>query len=152
MLFQGQEFMENGSFTHWRELDWERVETYDGIVQLYRDLIRLRRNQAGKTAGLTGGWFETIYLDEKEKLFAYRRWDKGGPGDDVVVLFNFANTAREAVQLKFPAPGDWQVRFNSDWKGYSEDFTEVPADPVWVEHDVAGVAVGPYSVIILSQD
>ena len=47
---------------------------------------------------------------------------RGGPGDDVIVLLNFANRAYESYTFGFPRAGIWQVRFNSDWSGYSADF------------------------------
>jgi 1,4-alpha-glucan branching enzyme len=152
MLFQGQEFMEPGWFTHWNQLDWTRVESFPGTVQFYRDLTTLRRNLRGQTAGLTGQGYETLQCDETSKVLAYHRWDKGGSQDDTVVILNFANTTHENYELKFPVSGTWKVRLNSDWQGYSPDFTNIHTDDVVVEHTTGKLTIAPYSVIILSQD
>jgi 1,4-alpha-glucan branching enzyme len=52
MLFQGQEFLEDAWFRDDDPLDWKRTRTNAGIVQLYRALIRLRRNWYDHTRGL----------------------------------------------------------------------------------------------------
>lgn len=152
MVFQGQEFMEPGWFTHWTPLDWSRVDTFHGTVQFYRDLCALRRNLRGQTAGLKGQGYETLQCDEGRKVLAYHRWDHGGANDDTVIILNFSNTTHEDYELKFPAAGTWKVRLNSDWQGYSPDFTNVHTDDVVVEATTGRVRLAPYSVIILSQD
>ena len=152
MLFQGQEFMEDGWFTHYDQLDWSLAEKFPGTVQYYRDLATLRRNLRGETAGLKGQGYETLQLDEDNKVLAYHRWDKGGAHDDTVVILNFSNTTHENYDLKFPLDGTWKVRLNSDWQGYSPDFTNVHTDDVVVENQKGAITIAPYSVIILSQD
>ena len=54
--------------------------------------------------------------------------------------------------VRFPRPGVWRVRFNSDWKGYSPDFKDTNVQEVRVESGAVSVAIAPYSVLILSQD
>jgi len=152
MLFQGQEFMEDGWFTHYDQLDWSRVDEFPGTIQYYRDLATLRRNLRGQTAGLKGAGYETLQCDETSKVLAYHRWDKGGPGDDTVVILNFANTTQENYEFKFPSQGTWKVRLNSDWEGYSPDFTNVHTNDVEVAQDTGSITIAPYSVIILSQE
>ena len=96
MLFQGQEFLEGDWFQDTVPLDWDLGEEFHGILRLYRDLIRLRRNRAGATRGLCGRGLEILHVNEADKVIAFHRWDRGGPGDDVVVVANFANrTPRE---------------------------------------------------------
>ena len=56
MLFQGQEFLEDGFFHDDDPLDWTKTSTYAGILQLYTDLIALRLNKHGNTRGLSGGF------------------------------------------------------------------------------------------------
>lgn len=51
MLFQGQEFLQGGWFRDDVPLDWSLDDEYHGIVRLYRDLVALRRNFAGRTKG-----------------------------------------------------------------------------------------------------
>ena len=54
MLFQGQEFLEDGWFSDQEALDWDKLQEEHGIYRLYRDLIALRRDLGGTTGGLTG--------------------------------------------------------------------------------------------------
>jgi len=58
---------------------------FKGIVQMYRDLIALRRNLKGATRGLTGQNLNVFHADNGNKTLGYHRWENGGPGDDVVV-------------------------------------------------------------------
>ena len=44
MLFQGQELIEGSWFTDEEPLDWSKRHRHAGLLQLHRDLIRLRRN------------------------------------------------------------------------------------------------------------
>ena len=152
MLFQGQEFMEGGSFNDWKALDWEKASKFEGITLAHRHLIALRKNQHGNTRGLTGQSFTILHLNEETKVIAYHRWDQGGPGDDVVVVCNLANKMQKDYVINFPRPGKWRVRFNSDWEGYSPDFKNMHLDEVTADNGIAPVTIAPYSVLILSQD
>src|SRR5207244_759711 len=56
MLFQGQEMLSIGTFADPpAPLDWTRLKAHARVVAFYRDLLRLRRNLDGNTAGLLGG-------------------------------------------------------------------------------------------------
>ncbi len=79
MLFQGQPMLEDKWFSDTDPLDWKRVEKYSGFVALHRDLIALRRNLHGTTAGLTGQHVEVLRVDEDKKVVVYHRWKEGGP-------------------------------------------------------------------------
>lgn len=153
MLFQGQEFMETGAFNHWQPLNWENVKKFDGIVTLYRHLVKLRYNAYGNSAGLLGLHINVFALDKDAKWLAYHRWDKGGAGDDVVVVVNISNDTLQNIELTFPQPGTWRPRFNSDWKGYSEDFGDSNCPELTTGDDKKGaVTIAPYSLVIFSQD
>jgi len=152
MLFQGQEFVEGGSFNDWDALDWTRAEKFKGLVLAHKHLIGLRKNQYGNTRGLTGQSFKILHQNEESKVLSYHRWDQGGAGDDVIIILNFANRTQKDYFVGFPRTGVWRVRFNSDWKGYSSAFKEMPISEVNVEGDGASVQLAPYSVLILSQD
>jgi 1,4-alpha-glucan branching enzyme len=151
MLFAGQEFMEAGSFNDWQALDWKKVENFRGIVQAHQHLISLRKNQFNNTKGLISQNFNVLHLNEGDKVLAYHRWDKGGAGDDVMVVINFANRSYNDYWVNFPNNGVWKIRFNSNWKGYSEDFENVGLSEVNVENSSGKLALGSYSVLILSQ-
>jgi 1,4-alpha-glucan branching enzyme len=159
MIFQGQEFLENGYFQDTVPLDWTKLATFAGIHALYRDLIRLRRNWFNQTAGLRGQSLNVHHVNNTDKLIAFHRWENGGPGDDVLVVANFANRAYGSYSLGFPKPGWWRVRFNSDWQGYSSDYgNQLGYDTMAGGSSQDGmpfranVGIAPYSVLILSQD
>ena len=161
MLFQGQEILEDGFFADSDPVDWSKLVTFAGIQQMYKDMIALRRNQGGVTAGLLGQHTNVHHVDDTNKLIAFQRWDQGGAGDDVIVVANFANRSwslGEGYEIGFPEAGDWQVRFNSDWSGYDTSFGNHPSPTV-----IAGglpydglpargeISIGPYSVLVLSR-
>jgi 1,4-alpha-glucan branching enzyme len=159
MLFQGQEFLQGEWFQDTVPLDWDQSESFRGIVRLYRDLIRLRLDRAGHTRGLTGRNVKVHRIDEEKKLVAFQRWDEGGAGDDVVVVVNFGHQAQETCRIGFPRPGHWRLRLNTDWTGYSEDFTGLVTGDVETEEAErdghpwsAEIAIAPYSALVFSQD
>jgi 1,4-alpha-glucan branching enzyme len=158
MLFQGQEFLEGGWFRDTVPVDWDQKDEFQGIVRLYRDLIRLRLNRDGFTRGLCGQFTQVSHLHDESKVIVFHRWDKGGPADDVVVVANFFNEPWDGYVIGFPAVGTWKLRFNSDWQGYSENFQGYPSFDVVAEpggYDGfpfhAALSIGPYSVLIFSQ-
>lgn len=159
MIFQGQEFLEDRYFQDIVPLDWSKLQTYNGIQLLYRDLIRLSRNWFNQTRGLRGQHINVYHVNNTDKVIAYHRWENGGPGDDVIVIANFANRSYSNYSHGMPRAGLWRVRFNSDWEGYSPDFgnhlgydTEAEGIPMDNMQLQANVGIGPYSVLILSQD
>ncbi len=152
MLFQGQELMEQGWFSHWQALDWKKAGQFAGIVNLYQDLIALRLNRRGCSAGLQGQGLTILHQNNTDKVLAYDRFDKGGVNDDTVVILNVSNQTRINYELPFPRTGSWKVRLNSDWQGYSPDFSNTPTGDIFVENDFGSVNLGPYSFLILSQD
>lgn len=159
MIFQGQEFLQGGWFQDTVPLDWDLHKEFLGLVRLYRDLIALRLNREGVTRGLCGQYVHVYHIRDDEKLIAFRRWDEGAPNSDVVVVANFANRPHEGYAVGFPREGAWKLRFNSDWTGYSKDFQGFPSSDVVARADGfdgmqarAELAIGPYSVLIYSQD
>jgi 1,4-alpha-glucan branching enzyme len=159
MLFQGQEFLQGEWFRDDVPLDWDLREDFRGIVRLYRDLIRLRRNSSGGTRGLTGRVVDVYHTNEADNVMAYRRWTEPGHepavGDDVVVLVNLGATERSDYRIGMPAAGTWSLAFSSDDRRYSRDFTGSPgrdlqAEPVPYDGQPAGatVSIPAYSVLI----
>ncbi|MGI8804007.1 MAG: alpha-amylase family glycosyl hydrolase [Solirubrobacteraceae bacterium] len=158
MLFQGQEFLEPLWFSDDHPLDWVRAEENAGIVELHRDVIRLRRNWSGNTRGLRGGGVAVHHVNHADKVVAFHRWDVGGLGDDVLVLANFGSRSYHRYTVGAPSGGTWRVRFNSDWPGYDPSFggqesLDAPARPDGADGQPCSVDVGlgAYSVVILSQ-
>lgn len=124
MLLQGSEFSQNGNFSDWQALDWSKTTQFAGLVLAHEHLINLRKNAYSNTSGLLTGSIDVFHTDIDNAVIAYRRWDKGGPGDDTVIIANMGNSKFDAYSLTLPSPGIWCVRFNSSWKGYSPDFSD----------------------------
>lgn len=165
MLFMGQEFLEYrpfpnyggppGNFGDPQPIDWSRKDTYSGIWALYRDMIGLRRG-GSNTRGLCGPNVHVLPVFG-DNVLVYHRWDQGGPGDDVVVVCNFANQSYANYQIGVPNPGSWRVRFNSDsslygfgnWPSYD---TEGNGPAMNGMPYCANLSLGAYTCLVLSQD
>ncbi|HLP86080.1 MAG TPA: alpha-amylase family glycosyl hydrolase [Phycisphaerales bacterium] len=159
MIFQGQEVLEDGFFADTDPVDWTKATTYAGIQTMYRDLIRLRRNWFDTTRGLRGNNINVHHINNTNKVIGYHRWQNGGAKDDVIIIANFGNASYSSYNLGFPRAGTWRVRFNSDWNGYSSDFANTNSYDTTAfsgAKDGMGfngnIGIGPYSLIILSQD
>ncbi len=159
MLFQGQELLEDRWFDDTVALDWSKASTNRGILRLHRDLIALRRGGGGLTRGLRGDGLRILRAQDDPPFLAFQRWHEGGPGDEVVVVANFSHEAALDVRLGLPAPGRWRVRLNADWSLYSPDFggqevldLDADGEPMDDQAYSGLVSVGPYGVVILSQD
>jgi len=162
MLFEGQEFLEDGWFRDDKALDWSKLETFKGINRLYHDLICLRRNIYGNTKGLTGPFVRVHHLNQQDKIIAYHRWAEGGSKDDVIVVASFTHRPlNDGYRIGLPHNGNWIIRFNSDWKGYSPDFDDVsnPEGQVVAEKEArdgfeysGAISLPPYGFLILSQE
>lgn len=162
MIFQGQETLETRAFGFKTptQVDFSRAEDANikGIMQMYRDLIALRRNVRQKTRGLTGQNLNVFHLDNGNKTLAYHRWERGGAGDDVVVVANFSNVPLSNLNIGFPRGGEWHVLFNSGANVYDLSFTngesfDTTANPGGKDGLPfnANVGIGAYSVVILAQ-
>jgi 1,4-alpha-glucan branching enzyme len=159
MIFMGQEFLCGGWFNPDAALDWSNAAAFPGITLLYRDLIRLRRNWFNTTRGLSGQNVHVHHIDRINKVIAFHRWDRGGSGDDVVVVLNFSTQSLANYTIGFPQSGVWRVRFNSDWGGYDGSFGNAPSfdtsahGAAYDSMPVSGnIDFGPYSAVILTQD
>jgi 1,4-alpha-glucan branching enzyme len=156
MIFQGHELLEDKWFSDTDPIDWTRFKAFRGFVRMHRDLIRLRTDGHGTTTGLTGHHTELLHADDTTKTVAFHRWDQGGPADSTVVVLNFSSQPVDFLTIRVPAGGAWHVRFNSDWEGYDEEFSNFPSFDTEAQETpegfVATVGVAPYSLLILSQD
>jgi 1,4-alpha-glucan branching enzyme len=161
MFFQGDEFLEWGSWDPTQPIDWTKRTTFTGIWDCFQSLLRLRRNWFNNTRGLKGQGINVFHTNNQDKLIAYHRWLNGGPGDDVVIVANFSNRSFESYHIGFPRDGSWYVRFNSDWNGYSPDFGNHAGYDTTAASSGQGlcdglsfqgnIGIGPYSLLILSQ-
>ncbi|WP_216821007.1 alpha amylase C-terminal domain-containing protein [Singulisphaera sp. GP187] len=158
MLFQGQEFLESGWFRDTVPLDWKLTRKHEGVVDLYRDLISLCLNKSGTTAGLCGHYVNVHHINDQDKLIAFHRWEKGGPGDEVIVVANFSAQPHHHYRIGLPHPGLWSLRMNSDWKGYSPDFQDFQSFDINAHAgdqdgypNFGEFSIAPYSFLIFSQ-
>lgn len=153
MLLQGQEFLQEGEFNDWQELQWDNLKKYPGIVEAHKHLIALRKNTYGNTAGLQGQSVRVFHSDTNNNILGYHRWNFGGPHDDVLIIVNFNNNEQQNYNIGLPRGGEWRVRFNSSWTGYSPDFIELAQQTIKTDkNNIATIAIPPYGVYILSQD
>jgi 1,4-alpha-glucan branching enzyme len=159
MLFEGQELLEDRWFQDKNPIDWSRAEDQHGILGMYRDLISHRRNLSGVTRGLCGQNVHIYHFNDEAKLLAFHRWDKGGPTDSVVVVVNMTNQNRDGYPIGFPQAGLWKTRFNSDSYNYGPNFHNHPTPDVETHEEGADglpcsaeIGIGPYTVVIFSQD
>lgn len=161
MLFQGQEMLDPRTFTFGNNvpMDWSRAQSQAGTLKLYQDLIALRRNRAGKTAGLEGEHVSVYHVDPATHTLAYRRWASETTGDEVVIAINLSPAPVHDLTLGLPKVGKWSVRFDSASSAYEKQSptsnvaeivgTPTPADGLQCS---AKLSITPYGVIILSQD
>lgn len=154
MLFQGQEFLQGDWFDDTVPLDWARRDSFRGIVRLYRDLIALRRNRDGHSAGLSGRQTEVLLADDDRKLLVIRRFhDDGDPG--VIVALNLRTEAAHDIDIPLPHAGAWRLALNTDWAGYSADFDDFHSADLHVEDSAplrGRFAIGPYSALVYVAD
>jgi len=123
-------------------------------------LISLRRNLNGNSRGLTGNNTCIYHLNNETKIIVLHRYDIGGPGDDVIAVFNCSNNAIGSYKIGFPRSGEWHVRFNSDSKYFLDVFNDEGTQEKVVTKDEgydgffwqADVKIGRYSALIFSQD
>ncbi len=158
MIFQGQEFFEDGTWSDAVPMDWARKDTFNGIFQLYRDLVHLRRNLGGATRGLCGNSTVFHHLNNTDKVGAWHRFDQGGVGDDVIVVTNWTNQTRGSYRIGFPRGGTWHCIFNSNATSYDAAFTG--GGPSAVQADALGwdgmgysaaFDIPPYTALVFSQ-
>ncbi len=103
--------------------------------------------------GLTGAnvTSHVVRNDAPWKLLAFHRWGAGAD-DPVMVIMNFTSAAIPSYWIyTWPASGNWYVNLNSDWARYGSDFGNYGSSVVNVSGSSGEIAIGPYSVLILSR-
>ncbi len=157
MVFQGQEFLQDDWFRDDVPLHWPRQEQFRDVVRMFHDLVCLRRDAEGDSAGLSGQHIRILRADDDAKVLAFLR-STDDPGDDVVVVANFRTDAVEGHRIGLPATGRWRVRFNSDAATYSALFGDHHVHDLAAvdgEHDGlpahADVTIGPYTVVVFTR-
>jgi 1,4-alpha-glucan branching enzyme len=159
MIFQGQPLLEDKWFSDSDPIDWTHLEKFSGLADLHRDMIHLRRNWFGVTAGLQGQELDIIRLDNEKKILVIHRWQKGGPKDSVIVVLNFSTETFEDYKVGFPRAGTWHLRFNSDNGNYDADFSHQAVFDITTQDGEldnlpvhGSLHVPPYTALIFSQE
>jgi 1,4-alpha-glucan branching enzyme len=145
LVFMGQELLEDAEFHDSNPLDWDRGDLSARSVQLYTDLIRLRRNLNGRGAALQGAKIKLMEVEEDKQLLAYRRYLSGKPDDDVVVIINLSPDPVENLPFVFPRAAKWEVLLNTDNPKYGDGFTGVEAKWDGIEKNTLPVSLAPFS-------
>jgi 1,4-alpha-glucan branching enzyme len=151
MIFQGEEFLQPGWFdnsVHNNYLNWSLVTHHSGIVQLYKDLITLRKSYSA----LRSGNVNVFHVNNNNKVIAYHRWSGY---QNMVVIANFGNTSYSNYEIGWPEWKTGYCVFNSDWNGYSSNFGNHGG---WTAYPQSGgrdgmgqkasIAIAPYSVVV----
>lgn len=145
MIFQGQEFITHGAFGDDIPLDWTRVASFNGIHQMYQHLIHLRKASDPKSRGLTGQDMALFHQNQESLVLGYGRIHQEAADQPVLVVLNFSSETLYGYRMGLDYDGSWRVLFNSGWRGYDEDFSEV---------DLVEVNAGepfedkPYSIMV----
>lgn len=158
MLFMGQEFLMNGYFSDEIPLDWSRANTYGGILRLYRDMIHLRRDLYGVSAGLKGDNVNVYHVNNTDKVMAYHRYQNGGAGDDVIIIVNNSSSTKSNYAIGMPREGVWYCLCDSDWQVYDAGFANLGRQEITATtgglHGLpykASFDIPPYSFLVYSQ-
>jgi 1,4-alpha-glucan branching enzyme len=151
MVFQGQEFLQSGSFSDWQGVDWKKSYKNKKIVDAYKKLIELRKNVLTNSKGLTGANCNVMHFDDTNKVIGYHRWSNGGQGDDVMVIVNFGNNSFVNYSFNVPNDGVWNVRFYSTDKKYINESRNELAESYIAEHGNLSLFLPASTAIVLSQ-
>jgi 1,4-alpha-glucan branching enzyme len=152
MLFQGEEFLERGSFNDWQQLDWRKAERFRGIIKAYSHLIALRKNYWHNTYGLCGSSIDVTHVDQENKVLSYHRTCNGGPGDDCIIILNFGKREIKDYRINWPSDGIWRLRFCSSWHSFDPEFKPIAVADVKTEDGLGSLLLPASSGLIFSQD
>ena len=154
MIFEGSEMHEWWTFSNNQALRWSNTNTHAGIVRAYADLIHLRRNAYGNTAGLKNpDMINVHHVNNSGKVIGMIRWNNGGQTDDILIAVNCSATAYSGYSMAFPSSGTWYCLYNSDLQSYDSSFGNAGpnvGDTV-VADGSAALQLGAYSMQIYSK-
>ncbi len=122
MLFQGQESLATGTFSSSPAPLGAPTASGLQVRAFYKDMVRLRRNLDGASAGLLEASVDVFHQNDSAKVLAYRRY--GSSQEDVIVIVNLRNKAYTAYDVGVADAGPWRVRLNTDSATYGDDFAK----------------------------
>jgi 1,4-alpha-glucan branching enzyme len=156
MIFMGEEALETTKFDP-QPAPVDRTG-HPEVRAFFRDLIRLRRNLDGTSAGLMGDNVVVTHQNQSpgNDVIVYRRWSSSG--DDVMVIANFGSKKYTRYDIGLPAGGAWKARVDGDDVRYGADFGANGPTAVAVTAAArdglpftGSVALGPYALVVLSR-
>lgn len=124
MIFQGQEFMTQGFFSDSEALDWRKQSDNQGIIQMYRDLIWMRSGRDSDLVGLTGNLVQILHFHKDNLVVAFSRVHLDFRDRPVLVILNFSDKDFYGYRIGIPFDSELDIKFNSGWKGYDENFSD----------------------------
>ncbi|RBW43635.1 1,4-alpha-glucan branching protein [Psychromonas sp. B3M02] len=98
MLFQGQEMKESGWFDDNEALNWQKKEQFNEYYTAFQQLIALRKNSEGHSAGLTGDQTHIIHRDDAHKIIGFSR-SNGVDDEQINVYLNLSDVEIEEYVL-----------------------------------------------------
>jgi 1,4-alpha-glucan branching enzyme len=116
LLFMGQEFAQEGEWSHERSLDWHLLEQADhaGMQTLVRELNRVYREQPQlwerDSDSEAFWWLEAN--DADANVLAFARADRAGT--PLVCVCNLSPVLREGYRVGLPRTGRWREALNTD--------------------------------------
>lgn len=125
MIFQGQEFLIPQYFKDDETLDWSKLEEFNGIHCLYRDLIRIRTSQNSLYKGLQGATIDIIHFNQKDQILAYQRRNQNYKNNKLIVVVNLSQKDYTDYTIGLDTAGLWKLVFNSSSKNYDTSYCDL---------------------------
>ncbi|WP_299664740.1 alpha-amylase family glycosyl hydrolase [uncultured Psychromonas sp.] len=98
MLFQGQEMKESGWFDDNEALNWHKKDQFNEYYVAFQQLIALRKNNEGRSAGLTGDQTHIIHRDDEHKIIGFSR-SSGFADEQINVYLNLSDVEIDEYAL-----------------------------------------------------
>jgi 1,4-alpha-glucan branching enzyme len=117
----GGEFAQWHEWNHDRGLDWQLLEqpAHQGVQRLVADLNRLYRQEPALHRVDTD-WTGFAWLQVEDADNSVIAWVRrgGAPGDEIVIVCNWAAVVRDDYLLRAPAAGVYREVLNTDARSY----------------------------------
>ena len=126
LLFQGQEFAMQETFSAYKAMDWSQKLRHEGTFRLHQHLIRLRSSNPGLQAAHVN-----VTCDEERKVLAIHRWSET---HHVFGLCNFQRAPLVNYLALFPEKL-WELQLNTADAQYYDSAT------VFQSNDLAQIEV-----------
>ena len=91
------------------------------------------------------GEIKILSADENSKVLLYQR---GSVSDAVIIVASFNSS--EIIDYQLPIPdGEWNIGFDSSWRGYSPDFKELNIRKI---NNQTKISLPAYIVLIITKN